>query len=370
MNSRAVAADESPNGRSAAVAGHVIGLTESGLPLSPGLRALSEEIGDRKLRRSLRAVADRIDAGDPVAAALAAPGAGLPEPIRELLRAGHASGHLVGIVAELNSGRNFDLELRRKLLSSLIYPLSLLVTLGALFTYGATGIAAQYDKVFADFGTAMPGLTAGLIWLTSALSHSAARLVLGTLALALLGFAWWRFMLTPAGRSRWLQRIPIIGRLSRWTGEARFARGLALMIDAGLPAPAAIRLAADLTDDADLRQDFEQVARDVEEGNSLANSVARCPRIDPILVQVMAWSEGKQSLTGGLRLAAEALEVLAREQAQITITTSNILIFIFVMLGLGIFVAGLLWPVLSLISAMSGMIILPIVGPAILGATG
>lgn len=352
MESRPIAPDDSRNGQSAAIAGHMAGLAEFGLPLAPGLRALSEEIGDARLRKALQAAAGRIEAGDPLGIA----GPGLPAPIRDLLAAGYANGHLVEVVAELGAGRNFDLDLRRRLLRSLAYPLILLLALAVLFSFGVIGIASQFEKIFADFGLSLPAITAFLISITSRLDLVAWRLVPAALGLLFVAYFWWRFALDAAGRARWVRRIPFYGQLALWAAQARFARSLALMIDAGLPTSSAIRHAADLSDDADLQSDCARIADDVDRGMSLAESVGRRRGIDPILSQVMAWSEGKQSLSNGLRLSAEAFEALAREQTDFIGLAANIFIFIIVMASLAFFLAAMFSPMISLLGALAGVI--------------
>ena len=54
----------------AELAARVAELTKAGLPLGEGLRALADELPGRRLRRVLRTLADRLDAGMDLAEAI------------------------------------------------------------------------------------------------------------------------------------------------------------------------------------------------------------------------------------------------------------------------------------------------------------
>jgi len=70
------------------LASRVAELTRAGLPLGPGLRALAAELSGRRLRRVLRQMADRLDAGMDLAAAIDGQGRRLPPALRGLVLAG------------------------------------------------------------------------------------------------------------------------------------------------------------------------------------------------------------------------------------------------------------------------------------------
>ena len=59
-------------------------LTKAGMPLGEGLRAVAGELPGRRLRRAVRRLADRFDAGDDMAAAMASQGGRIAAPLARL----------------------------------------------------------------------------------------------------------------------------------------------------------------------------------------------------------------------------------------------------------------------------------------------
>ncbi len=81
------ARDRLSTAQAAELAGQVVRLTQAGLPLASGLRALAEESG-RRLAGVLRGIASHLDQGSTLEAAVALQGSRIPEPIRSLILAG------------------------------------------------------------------------------------------------------------------------------------------------------------------------------------------------------------------------------------------------------------------------------------------
>src|SRR5689334_2374988 len=97
-------------------------LTRAGVPLSSGFRALAEEFPRGALARRFNALADRIDAGMTLDAALRDSASLLPQAIRDVLIAGAESGNLVAVLDQLAKQEQMNRELRRRLWESLAYP--------------------------------------------------------------------------------------------------------------------------------------------------------------------------------------------------------------------------------------------------------
>ena len=85
---------------SAELAAQVAQLARSGLPLEAGLRALSEELPAGRLTQVLRHVANQLEAGQPIDAALDSQKSRLPAHLRGLIVAGVRTGRLAEVLEE------------------------------------------------------------------------------------------------------------------------------------------------------------------------------------------------------------------------------------------------------------------------------
>src|SRR5262249_46182531 len=136
-------------------------------------------------------------------------------------------------------------DMWRTVWQSLSYPLlvvagylSLVLFLGV---FVLPGISELYE------GRNLPWITTTVLWFSGRRLLLAFGLVFSAGPLLFLLF--WA-LLTRVGHWRMLARIPFVGPMLHWRSVATWARLLGLFIENEIPAPEALRLAADSTADA------------------------------------------------------------------------------------------------------------------------
>jgi type II secretory pathway component PulF len=88
--------------------------------------------------------------------------------------------------------------------------------------------------------------------------------------------------------------------------RARLARALATAIEAGLPLPRALRLAADASADEEVRRFVRALDERALVERPMAETLARCPRMSPDFLAVLATAER----TGDFRTTLTRLAAL------------------------------------------------------------
>ncbi len=199
-------------------AARVAELTKAGLPLGPGLRALADELPGWRLPRVLHGMADRLDAGDDLLAALESQGRSLPLHLRGLILAGVRSGRLADVLEDYVDLQNSQSELRRRVSLALAYPFILLLLMTAITALAGVYMVNEFAKIYRDFGTELPAMTVfalhGVRPLTWFMASLAGLAVLVPLVLWLAPAAGWVW---PA-----VYRLPMVGPLLRWSHLAKF----------------------------------------------------------------------------------------------------------------------------------------------------
>src|ERR1700722_17712679 len=120
----------------AEIAGRIASITKSRLPLLPGLRALTEGLPSRSLRRGLRALCMRLERGEPLETALQGGDVALPRYLSGLIEVGVQSGRLGEVMDWFLNHVRRQTELRRRCRASLLYPVSLLMAGVAALCFG------------------------------------------------------------------------------------------------------------------------------------------------------------------------------------------------------------------------------------------
>lgn len=329
-------------------------LVHAGIPLVESLAALVEQVEHERLKRVVSDVRQRVNEGASLADALAAHPRIFNGLFVNMIRAGESSGALDVVLVRLADFTESQARLRSKIVSTMIYPVAMLVigtlVLGALFTV----VIPKITKIFEDTKAVLPWTTKALIaFSTFMASYWWAMLVLA--GLGLWGFLRWKA--TPAGRARWDRfklTVPVFGRLIRTIAIGRFSRTLATLLKSGVPLLAAMDIVKNVVGNVRLAEVIEQARISIQEGESIAAPLKRSGEFPPLVHHMVAVGERSGSLEEMLGNVADAYE----DQVETTVATLTSLLEPFMIVAMGVVVAfivfSILMPILQINSLAGG----------------
>ncbi len=330
----------------------IAGLSRAGLPLAAGLAALSEELPRGRLRRSISDLARALEAGAPLDQAIGDQKETIPPHLRGLVVAGVRSGRIGDVLARFSSFAGLGVDLKRRLVLSLTYPLlTLAITLG-LYFFVSTFAVSQFEHIFMDFNIPLPGLTIFIILGARVINRVSGPLgfVIVSLVVAWLAA---RLLLKPAVRRSLSTQLPLFGPIWAATRLSEFCHFLALLLEGQLPLPEALRLTGQGLEDSSMECACVNMAREVESGRSLDQAMSKFGRFPPGLPRLLGWAENQMALSEVLHLAGVLFETQARSRATLAGTTVTVVCVILV-LALVMVIPGLFLPLIVLISKLSG----------------
>lgn len=287
---------------------HVAQLVVSGEPLAEGLRALADELPERVQAESLRSMAASLEAGQSLDECLAR-----DQNLKGWKITLNALSRLEGrveLLAQLLAHQQRIATERKKLAATLIYPACVAVVGLAVVFLVPWLFANTFEQIL------QLGLRTGRspTWMI-AIGQRVSPAVLGMMTVAgvvclvarfLMGRDWWSWLLS---------ETPIVGRIWSWSGVAEYLRWLSLLIDARLPLPEALRVAATQVDNVRLKNTAQNLARCIEGGESFSGSVHRTRAWSFSTLPLLLWGERTGSLQEALLASAEMLEGRARSRA-------------------------------------------------------
>jgi type II secretory pathway component PulF len=330
----------------------IAAMARSGLPLGPGLFAIAEEIPAGTLQDVMRRIAEAIDSGSTLEEAIQAKGGPLPPQLRGLILAGLRTGRVGDLMGRFSIYSSTGNELRRRLRLGLAYPIiSSMITL-VLFSFACLVLVPQFEVIFRDFSLPIPKLTAVLF----EISHVFLWAWPGLVAVLVLCFVVWvlDLLLNRSIRSSLVGRIPLVGGVWRWTSLAEFFHLLALLLEGEVPMPEALRLAGDGVGDRSLKRAGEHVARSVESGRSLADSMESDRRFPRGFILLLRWAEKPGSLPDVLHMIGQMFEVRAEERLTFAAILTSTISVTLIVCGAFLVILGLMLPLVTLISKLSG----------------
>ncbi len=217
-------------------------LLHAGVGTGGALHLLSEEEEQKEL---LSALAEQVDEGAPLHAALRESGA-FPVYMCGLVEVGERTGRTEEALAALSRYYEGRIRLERRVRSSLLYPAVMLALMLVVIGVLLVKVLPIFDDVYASLGGSLTGIAGGLLnlgrWLEGAMP------VLWALLAAFAAFAC-AYALSGPFRGKlaalWQKRWGDQG-ISRKLNNARLAQAMAMGMASGLPLEEAVALAAKL----------------------------------------------------------------------------------------------------------------------------
>jgi type IV pilus assembly protein PilC len=266
-------------------------MIDAGLPLVQGLDIISSQADNPEFRRVLTDVKARVEAGSTFADALANHPKAFDELFIQLVRAGEVGGILDTILQRLGAYIEKNEKLKRRVKGAMVYPTIVLVVAVGVTVVLLMFVTPTFEKMFKDFGGAMPAPTQILI----DLSHGLQRwwpLIFGIpVGLYAALKAWQR---TASGRRLWdtfVLQVPVIGGLVRKIAVARFTRTLGTMLSSGVPILDALEIVAKSAGNRVVEEGVLNVRARIAEGKNIAGPLADTKVFPPMVVQMIGVGE-------------------------------------------------------------------------------
>ena len=327
-------------------------LLKAGVPILRSLSSLAESSGHPAFQKLLADLREGLSAGRELSVCLRKHAQIFPAFFINMVRVGEATGRLDEVFLRLFHHLEFEREMRDRVRSALRYPsfviAALAIALGVINVFVIPAFAKVYKSSQAD----LPLMTRILVGF-SEWTVQWWPLLLAVAALGFIALRWWKN--TPQGRyawDRWLLKLPIAGKIVHKAALARFAKGLAMTYQSGVPIVQGLTNAAEVVDNAFIASRIEQMRNGVERGETLTRAATTTAVFTPVMLQMMAVGEETGELD---RLLLEIGELQQRE-VEYEIRTLSEQVEPILIAGLGIIVLvvalGVFLPVWDLGSTM------------------
>jgi general secretion pathway protein F len=334
----------------------IAAMAKAGLPLDQGLTALAREMGSGKLQQVTTQLADDLRAGFTLPDALQRQEGRVPPYYAALLEAGIRSGRLGEVLGTLTLYARSIAEFRDMTLSALLYPAIVLIIGLGLLIFAGMVVLPKFIEVFESFKMKLPLVTEILVYVGR---HAVLILVVPP-AVLLVGLLAARWLLKSSSRgrvlwARFVYRLPVVGTLLRSARLAAFADLLGILVDQGVPLPEALRLAAQASSDPLLTEGAKQIEANVRQGMPLGAALQRKRLVPDLVVWMIGFGEKQGTLGPALHQVAQLYRRAVELRAALIRTILPPLLIVLVAGPLaGLFILGLMAPLLSLLDGLSG----------------
>lgn len=283
-------------------------ITKSGIPLVRGLRGLAASIRHEHFRDVLNDVADRLESGMSLSAALSKHPFVFNHLFVSMINVGESSGKLEDVFQQLAFYMARDEETRKSIKAAVRYPSFVVAALAIAVAVVNVFVIPKFAAMFEKYDAPLPLVTKILMGTSHVFIHYWWALIIGGVAIVVGSML---FLRNPKGAMFWAKqklKMPVIGDTISRAMMARYSRSFALMLKAGVPVNQALTLCARAIDNPYLEDKIEGVRKGVERGDSLIRTHVATNLFSPLVLQMIAVGEESGQVEQLLEEVAEFYE--------------------------------------------------------------
>ena len=266
-------------------------LLKAGARLDRALELLATDSDASRLHSTAAAIRSAILSGDSFADALAKHPALFPPIYVALVRVGEMSGTLAQILQVLSSDRSRAEALQRKVIDALRYPAFLLFAAMCVLGFFLMFVLPQFGSVLRDFGAKIDPVVGTFLKLSEFMNEqkdTVAVAIAAMLAAALLSARLAKFRAAFILRA---VRLPLVRRIVALQQTSVFCRNLAVLLSAGVPLTASLRILADIMSSLGDSAIWTRIVERVRQGGKLSDSLEEGGSLPPMAVRMLRLGE-------------------------------------------------------------------------------
>ncbi|MDO8602953.1 MAG: type II secretion system F family protein [Candidatus Omnitrophota bacterium] len=327
-------------------------LLGAGVTLIKSLEILCKQIESQTLLKTVEQIKKDVEGGYTFQSALKKHDKIFSNFWINLVETGEASGHLPLSLDQVAAYLEENAELKRKIMSALMYPLVLVVVATGAIAVFLIKIIPVFSEIFKGFDVELPVLTQIVI----SVSNIARKYFLVVIvAVVVIVVVMKKYISTDKGRWQFdsiMIKIPVVGQLIQEIATERFASGLGTLIKSGVPILHALEISEKTAGNKIMEKELKEVRMAVKEGKGMGKTMQNSSLFSPLVIQMISVGEE----IGELGKMLDRVSVFYKERVNTFIsrvtTMFEPIILVFMGIVVGILVVAMFMPIFSLSSAV------------------
>jgi type IV pilus assembly protein PilC len=313
---------------------------------------LAQEMEKPALQKVLLEVADEIQSGSPISAALSKHPKVFDIFYVNMVKAGEESGKLDETFLFLAEYMERNYEVSAKVKNALIYPAFVISTFIAVMVLMLTVVIPKISTIITDSGQEVPIYTKVVIATSNFLVNFGPVFIL---VLVVFGFLFIKYLFSPQGKSflsRLKLELPYLSNLYKKLYLSRIADNLNTMLTSGIPMLKALELTSNVLDNVIYEKMMLEVIEDVKSGFALSDALGKHPEMPGILVAMTRVGEETGEVGSILKTLARFYQREVMSAVDTLVDLIEPLMIVMLGLGVGFLLASVLIPIYNISSGI------------------
>lgn len=326
-------------------------LLKSGCEISKILRILIDESND-KVKSVLKEILGSIQKGNSIKASFENTGA-FSNFYISMISAGEMSGNLDDVMDKLSTYYDKESKLRNKIMSILIYPIILIITMIISFLFILIFLIPNFEDIYADNNVKVPTLTKILIFSSHLVRDDLLLIMIGNLVL-IGGLIYFKKANPKLNETlnKIIFKLPIIKIYMQLIISNKFIKSLSVLISSGVQIVDSIEVSAKAISNEYIYEKVCKANELIKKGNSIGESLKTVEELPSLLLSMITIGEESGKLDTVLNTVTDYYE--NELDSKLEIGTKYFENFITLVIGVlvGVVVISMMMPMFDAVSAI------------------
>lgn len=307
-------------------------LLRSGLPVLQIFDTQIEQMEAGNFRDIITEIREEIRGGSSLSEAFSKFPRFFPPLYIASLKAGEKTGDIPETLSRFLEYQKRVEAIRAKVRSASFYPLLLTTAAVIVVIFLMLFVVPRFTQIYADANVELPLMTRSLIGLSGFIGTYWYLIPIAVIVAVPMARSLFHSSRGRLRVDRFLLRVPFVGGLKTDYALSGFNRTLGTTLASGTPLVTAMQMSRGTLNNLSLEKEMIQAVRRVEEGSSLADSLARTSFFPPLALRMVSVGEASGSLTEMLNDIADYYE--AEVEQRLTKLTTMIEPILMMIMGL------------------------------------
>jgi type IV pilus assembly protein PilC len=329
-------------------------MLETGVPLAEALDAFRRQTTRPEFRQVLDVLADDIDSGEPLSAAMEKWPRVYPGMMISLMKASEASGTMSTMLGRVGDYLGKDRRTVKQIKGALGYPLFMMASGVAITIFLMSFVLPKFARIYEQRQASLPAPTKFLLGISEFLTTQYLWYGPVTLFLLIATIIWVK---RPLGRRMldWIRlHIPGVRTMYTHLYVTRVTRTMATLLSAGVNVLDVIDICRGVTGNVYYDDLWDSMEQGVREGRQISDAVFKTTLVPPNVASMMAAGERSGQLPEVMaKISDFSQEELDGSVSKVTTYIEPIMI-VFMGIVIGGVAMALLLPIFNMGRVMSG----------------
>lgn len=330
-------------------------MNRAGVTIIESLKMLCEQTENKKLQETLREVRIAVERGDSLTTAMAAHPDIFPSLMINMIAAGEASGNLDVAMERVASQLEGSAKTQAMIKKAMIYPIAVVIVAIAVSVVMLVYVIPNYESMFADLGTDLPGITKMYVAMSDFLRGYWFILVPAIVALVIAVMS---FSKTDLGRhvfGKASLKIPVVNNMIIKSASSLTARTLSTLLGSGVPLIQAVEIVSTVVSNVYFQEALADAKDEITIGMPLSRPLEECGLFPPMVYHMVKIGEEAGNTEEMLDKLADYYDEEVEMAVQSLMAAMEPMIIVVLAVVVGGLIAACMAPMLTMYQSLENL---------------